>query len=79
MATSKQLNNKALSLERQAKALKDKAKRQENIELVLKVFGGFKVSDTVINKAVDVFNAEIKANESKPNNPMKKKKPNNSK
>lgn len=74
MATSKQLNNKALSLEKQAKALKDKARKQENIETVVKVFGTYKVSDAMINKAVDIFNAEIKANASKEPNPFKKKK-----
>lgn len=71
--TSKQMSNKAESLEKKAKKLREEAKRKENIEIVLKVFGAFKVSDTLINKAVDIFNAEIKANETKPSNPMKKK------
>lgn len=71
--SSKQLLNRAESYDNKAKKLREQAKRKENIETVLKVFGGFKVSDTVINKAADIFNNEVKANKDKPSNPMKKK------
>lgn len=72
--TSKQLLNKAESYKRQAKALEEKAQRQEDIEAVLKVFGAYKVNDSTINKAIDIFNKEIEANQNKPNNPFKNKK-----
>lgn len=72
--TSKQLLNKAESYKRQAKALEAKAQRQEDIEDVLKVFGTYKVSDSTINKAIDIFNKEIEANQNKQNNPFKNKK-----
>lgn len=72
--TSKQMSNKADSLEKKAKKLREQAKRKENIEAVLKVFGAFKISTSDLNKAVDILNAEVKANDEKPSNPMKKKK-----
>lgn len=64
--SSKQLEYEASIMERQLAKKRELIKRQTNIEQVLKVFGSYKISASELNKAIDVFNAEIEANEKKP-------------